>query len=97
MNHIQISIKLHEDLFNRLVKTTSAMRMNKHAFVVNSVEETLNMIDNRGGEKVPLLVVQARTAQDYARESPSLQLRSDAGPPEKPRETGNKPSRKSTA
>jgi len=97
MNHIQISIKLHEDLFNRLVKTTSAMRMNKHAFVVSSVEETLNMIDNRGGEKVPLLVVQARTAQDYARETPSLPIHSDAGPPEKVRVIGSRHGRKSTA
>ena len=90
MNHIQISIKLHEDLFNRLVKTTSIMRMNKHAFVVSSIEETLNMIENRGGEKLPLLVVQARTAEDYVQEAPSLPVRSDAGPPERTRETKSK-------
>ena len=96
MNHIQISIKLHEDLFNRLVKTTSAMRMNKHAFVVNSVEETLNMIDNRGGEKVPLLVVQARTAQDYVQAAPSLPIQSDARSPERPCETQEPEQRKKT-
>jgi len=90
MNHIQISIKLHEDLYNRLVKTAATMRMNKHAFVVNSVEETLNMIDSRGCEKVPLLVVQARTAQDYAQEAPLLPIRSDAGPPDKRREARGK-------
>jgi hypothetical protein len=93
MIHRQISIKLHEDLFNRLVKTTSAMRMNNHAFVVNSIEETLNLIDNRGCEKVPLLVVQARTAQDYVQEAPPLPIRSEAGPPESRRESR----RKSTA
>jgi len=90
MIHRQLSIKLSEDLFNRLAKTTSTMRMNKHAFVVNSVEETLNLIDNRGSEKVPLLVMQARTAQDYAPEDPSLPTRSDAGPPEKRRENRGK-------
>lgn len=86
MIHIQISIKLHEDLYNRLLKTTSTMRMNKHAFVVSSIEETLNMIDNRGSEKVPLLVMQARTAQDYIQEPPRLPIQSNAGPPKKPRE-----------
>jgi hypothetical protein len=90
MIHRQLSIKLPEDLFNRLAKTTSTMRMNKHAFVVGSVEETLNLIDNRGSEKVPLLVMQARTAQDYAQQAPSLPIRSDAGPPEKRRETRGK-------
>ena len=90
MIHHQISIKLHEDLFNRLEKTTSTMRMNKHAFVVSSVEETLNLIDNRGSEKVPLLVMQARTAQDYAQEAPSLTILSDARPPEKRHETRGK-------
>jgi len=90
MNHIQISIKLNEDLFNRLAKTTSTMHMNKHAFVVSSVEETLNMIDNRGSEKVPLLVMQARTAQDYAEEAPTLPVRADAGSPGKRREIRSK-------
>ena len=87
MNHIQISIKLHEDLFNRLVKTTSAMRMNKHAFIVNSVKETLKLIKDRGKEQLPLLVAQARTAEDHARDALPLPIRSAAGPPGKPRKT----------
>jgi hypothetical protein len=66
------------------------MRMNKHAFVVNSIEETLNLIDNRGSEKVPFLVMLARAAQDYAQEAPSLPIRSDAGPPGKRRESRGK-------
>ena len=90
MNHFQLSIKLHEDLFNRLSKMTSTMRMNKHAFVVSSVEETLNLIENRGSEKVPLLVMQARTAQDYVQASPPLPIRSEAGPPKKKREPRRK-------
>jgi hypothetical protein len=97
MIHRQLSIKLPEDLFNRLAKTTSTMRMNKHAFVVSSIEETLNLIDNRDSEKVPLLVMQARMAQDYAQEAPSLLIRSDAGPPEKPRESQSPEQPKSTA
>ena len=72
------------------------MRMNKHAFIVSSIEETLNLIDNRGSEKMPLLVMQARTAQDYVQEAPSLPIRSDAGPPEKPRETREPEQRKIT-
>jgi hypothetical protein len=87
MIHFQISVKLNEALYQRLMKTASLMRMNKHAFVVNSVEETLNLIDNRGCEKVPLLVVQARSAQDYVKQAPTLANGSEAGPPEKPRET----------
>jgi len=71
--------------------------MNKHAFVVNSVEETLNMIDNRGCEKVPLLVVQARTAQDYVQAAPPLPIHSEAGPPDRPRETPESEQRKNAA
>jgi hypothetical protein len=87
MIHFQISVKLNETLHQRLIKTASQMRMNKHAFVVNSLEETLNLIDNRDCEKLPLLVVQARTAQDYVKQAPTLANGSEAGPPEKPRET----------
>jgi hypothetical protein len=83
MIHFQISVKLNETLHQRLIKTASQMRMNKHAFVVNSLEETLNLIDNRGCEKVPLLVVQARTAQDYVQQAPSLPIRSNSSSPEK--------------
>lgn len=87
MIHFQISVKLNETLHQRLIKTASQMRMNKHAFVVNSLEETLNLIDNRDCEKLPLLVVQARTAQDYVKQAPMLPNGSEAGPPEKLRET----------
>ncbi|MDB4793511.1 hypothetical protein OAG63_00595 [Methylacidiphilales bacterium] len=92
MIHRQISVKLREDLYLRLEKTSKVMHMNKHAIVVTSIEDTLDMIDSRGCEKVPLLVVQARTAQDYAQEAPALPIRSDTAPPEKRRE----PPRKST-
>jgi hypothetical protein len=87
MIHFQISVKLNETLHQRLIKTASQMRMNKHAFVVNSLEETLNLIDNRDCEKLPLLVVQARTAQDYVKQAPPLPNGSEAGPPEKLHET----------
>lgn len=87
MIHFQISVKLNETLHQRLTKTASQMRMNKHAFVVNSLEETLNLIDNRDCEKLPLLVVQARTAQDYVKQAPMLPKGSEAGPPEKLRKT----------
>jgi hypothetical protein len=95
MIHFQISVKLNEALYQRLMKTASLMRMNKHAFVVNSVEETLNLIDNRGCEKVPLLVVQARTAQDYVNQTPALPLRSEAEMPENNRESQERKQRKS--
>jgi hypothetical protein len=95
MIHFQISVKLNETLHQRLIKTASQMRMNKHAFVVNSLEETLNLIDNRDCEKLPLLVVQARTAQDYLKQAPTLPNGTEAGPPEKPRETRAPESRKS--
>ena len=64
--------------------------MNKHAFIVNAVKETLRMIRERGNERIPLLVVQAQTAQTFAQEAPLLPIRSDAGPPEKRRETRGK-------
>ena len=86
MIHRQISVKLREDLYLRLEKTSKVMHLNKHAIVVTAVEDTLDMIDNRGCEKVPLLVVQARTAQDYAQEPPPLTIRSDTAPPEKRRQ-----------
>jgi hypothetical protein len=94
MIHFQISVKLNEALYNRLMKTASAMRMNKHAFVVTSVEETLDMIDKRGCEKVPLLVVQARTAHDYIQQAPALPVRVDTVSPEKPSECPAPESRK---
>jgi len=90
MNHIQISIKFDEDTHNEIAEITGCMRMNKHAFIVNSVKETLKLIKDRGKEKLPLLVAQARTAEDYARDAQSLPIRSDAGPPGKRREAREK-------
>ena len=58
MNHIQVSIKFNEDLYNEIAQTTSTMRMNKHAFIVSAVEETLKLIKNRGKEKLPLLAAE---------------------------------------
>ena len=66
------------------------MRMNKHAFIVNAVKETLRLIQDRGKEKLPLLVAQARTAEDHARDALALPIRSDAGPPRKRREAREK-------
>ena len=90
MNHIQVSIKFDEDTHNEIAEITGCMRMNKHAFIVNAVKETLRMIQERGKERIPLLVVQAQTAQKFAQEAPLLPIRSDAGPPEKRRETRGK-------
>ena len=90
MNHIQISIKFDEDTHQEIAKITGCMRMNKHAFIVNAVKETLRLIQDRGKEKLPLLVAQARTAEDHARDALPLPTRSDAGPPEKRREAREK-------
>jgi len=90
MNHIQISIKFDEDTHQEIAKITDCMRMNKHAFIVNAVKETLRLIQDRGKEKLPLLVAQARTAEDHARDALALPIRSDAGPPGKRREVREK-------
>jgi hypothetical protein len=87
MNHIQVSIKFDEDTHHEIAEITGCMRMNKHAFIVNSVKETLKLIKDRGKEQLPLLVAQARTAEDHARDALPLPIRSAAGPPEKPRKT----------
>jgi hypothetical protein len=80
MIHHQISVKFDEDTHNEISEITGCMRMNKHAFIVNAVKETLHMIRDQGKERIPLLVVQAQTAQKFAQEAPPLPIRSDASP-----------------
>ena len=87
MNHIQISVKFDEDTHNEIARVAEKMRITPHKFIVTAVQDVQQMIKDRGKEKVPLLVVQARTALDYELENPSLPMRSDAGSPEKLRET----------
>ena len=87
MNHIQISIKFDEDTHDKITQMTGKMRITPHKFIVTAVQEMQRMIEERGKERVPLLVVQARAALDYERESPSLPTHSDAGPPEFVRKT----------
>jgi hypothetical protein len=97
MNHIQISIKFDEDTHDKITEMTGKMRITPHKFIVTAVQEMQRMIEERGKERVPLLVVQARAALDYERESLPLPILSDAGPPEKSCETGSKHRGKRTA
>jgi hypothetical protein len=73
------------------------MRITPHKFIVTAVQDMQQMIKNRGKEKLPLLVVQARTALDYEQESPSMPIRSDSGAPEKPHERRGPEQQKSAA
>jgi hypothetical protein len=82
MNHIQISIKFDEDTHDKITQVTGKMRITPHKFIVTAVQEMQRMIEDRGKERVPLLVVQARAALDYEQEAPPLPIRSDTGPPE---------------
>ena len=97
MNHIQISIKFDEDTHDKIAQVTGKMRITPHKFIVTAVQEMQRMIEDRGKERVPLLVVQARAALDYEQEAPPLPIRSDTGPPEKSCETGSKRRGKRTA
>jgi len=72
MNHIQISVKFDEDTHNELACVAKKMRITPHKFIVTAVQEMQRMIADRGKERVPLLVVQARAALDYEQASPSL-------------------------
>ena len=89
MNHIQISIKFDEDTHDKITQVTGKMRITPHKFIVTAVQEMQRMIEDRGKERVPLLVVQARAALDYEQEGPPLPIHSDAGPPERGRKTEN--------
>ena len=90
MNHIQISVKFDEDTHDKITEMTGKMRITPHKFIVTAVQEMQRMIEDRGKERVPLLVVQARAALDYERESPPLPIHSDAWPPEYVRKTESK-------
>ena len=87
MNHIQISIKFDEDTHDKIAQVTGKMRITPHKFIVTAVQEMQRMIEDRGKEQLPLLVAQARTAEDHARDALPLPIRSAAGPPGKPRKT----------
>jgi hypothetical protein len=89
MNHIQISIKFDEDTHDKITQVTGKMRITPHKFIVTAVQEMQRMIEDRGKERVPLLVVQARAALDYEQEAPPLPIRSGTGPPEHIRKTEN--------
>jgi hypothetical protein len=99
MMHRQISIKLREEDYQRLEKVAEVMRTNKHAIVVTAVTDTLDMIENRGSEKVPLQIVQARNEIDYAQAAPSLALPkpSVAAPSESAPKTKEKDQQKTEA
>ena len=87
MNHIQISIKFDEDTHDKITQVTGKMRITPHKFIVTAVQEMQRMIEDRGKERVPLLVVQPRAAVDYEQAAPPLPIHSDAGPPEHVRKT----------
>ena len=80
MNHIQISIKFDEDTHDKITHMTDKMRITPHKFIVTAVQEMQRMIEDRGKERVPLLVVQARTALDYEQEAPPLPIHLDTSP-----------------
>jgi hypothetical protein len=96
MNHIQISIKFDEDTHDKITQMTGKMRITPHKFIVTAVQEMQRMIEDRGKERVPLLVVQARAALDYEQEAPPLPIHSDAGPPQRASKAEDKSRGKST-
>lgn len=72
MIHIQVSVKFDEDTHAEIALIASKMGISVHKFIVDGVRQILRMIDERGQEKVPLLVIQARTALDYVQAPPVL-------------------------
>ena len=90
MNHIQISIKFDEDTHDKITQVTGKMRITPHKFIVTAVQEMQRMIEDRGKERVPLLIVQARAALDYEQKTPHLPIHSNAGSPEHVRKTEGK-------
>jgi hypothetical protein len=72
MIHVQVSVKLDEDTHAKVADLTAKMGITVHKFIVDALHQTLRMIGERGQEKVPLLVIQARTALDYAQATPVL-------------------------
>jgi antitoxin component of RelBE/YafQ-DinJ toxin-antitoxin module len=87
MIHHQISVKFDDKTHNEITRVAEKMRITPHKFIVTSVQEMQQMIEDRGKEKLPLLVALARRALDYAKETPSLPVPSNVGPPEQTRET----------
>jgi len=90
MIHHPFTVKFHIDLFNRIVRMATTMGIKPHNFIIKAVEEILNMIDKEGSEKVPFLVVQARSAQKYVQEAPSLPIPANATPPKSTVRDGKK-------
>jgi hypothetical protein len=97
MTHIQISVKFDEDTHTEITRVTKTMRISPHKFIVTAVQEVQRMIVDRGREKLPLLVVQARAALDYEQTIPSLPVGLTVGPPEKSRKTLEPEQQKSAA
>jgi len=75
MIHVQVSVKLDEDTHAKVDDLAVKMGITVHKFIIDSLRQNLHMIGERGREKVPLLVIQARTALDYAQAAPVLPVR----------------------
>lgn len=72
MVHVQVSVKLDEDTHVAVAGLAAKMGITVHKFIVDALGQNLHMTGERGREKVPLLVIQARTALDYAQAAPVL-------------------------
>ena len=72
MIHVQVSLKLDEDTHAVIADLAAKMGISVHKFIVDTLRQVLRMIGERGKEKIPLLVIQARTALDYAQATPIL-------------------------
>jgi hypothetical protein len=87
MIHHQISVKFDDKTHNEITRVAGKMRITPHKFIVTSVQEMQQMIEDRGKEKLPLLVALARRALDYAKETPSLPVPLNVGSSEQTCET----------
>jgi methanogenic corrinoid protein MtbC1 len=72
MIHVQVSVKLDEDTYAEIARLAAQMGITVHKFIVDALGQVLHMIGKRGQEKIPLLVIQARIAVDYAQAAPVL-------------------------
>ena len=75
MIHVQVSVKMDEDTHAEIAGLASKMGIFVHKFIIDALRQILRMIGERGREKVPFLVVQARTALEYAQAPPVLPVR----------------------
>jgi hypothetical protein len=75
MIHVQVSVKLDEDTYAEIARLAAQMGITVHKFIVDALRQILHMIGKRGQEKIPLLVIQARTALDYAQAAPDFPIR----------------------